>query len=366
MASALFSPIRLGGLELANRVAVSPMCQYSAENGVASDWHMTHLGMLANSGAALVVVEMTDVEPQGRITRNCLGLYSEACEAALARVIAHCKKIGSARFGIQLAHAGRKASAMPAWDRSKPLAPDDGGWESIGPSAISFGAGWQVPREMSDADLNRVRDGFSSSAKRAVRAGIDAIELHMAHGYLLHSFMSPISNRRTDGYGGSLEARARFPLEVTKTVRSAMPKDMPLGARITGSDRLDGGITPDDAVAYAAMLKDAGLDFVDVSSGGITFDTRTPTGIAHNAPLAGKVRKGAGLLTRTVGMIATAQQAEAVVVQGQADMVALGRAMLDNPHWGWHAAEALGAEATRPRQYLRAGPALWPVAAARL
>jgi NADPH2 dehydrogenase len=280
MASALFSPIRLGGLELANRVAVSPMCQYSAENGEASDWHMTHLGMLANSGAALVVVEMTDVEPQGRITRNCLGLYSDACEAALARVIAHCKKIGSARFGIQLAHAGRKASAMPAWDRSKPLAPGDGGWESIGPSAISFGAGWQVPREMSDADMNRVRDGFLSSAKRAVRAGIDAIELHMAHGYLLHSFMSPISNRRTDGYGGSLEARARFPLEVTKTVRSAMPKDMPLGARITGSDWLDGGITPDDAVVYAAMLKDAGLDFVDVSSGaqkvgGITLASRT-------------------------------------------------------------------------------------------
>jgi 2,4-dienoyl-CoA reductase-like NADH-dependent reductase (Old Yellow Enzyme family) len=361
----LFSPIRIAGLELVNRIAVAPMCQYSAEHGEASDWHMTHLGMLANSGAALIVVEMTDVEPQGRITKGCLGLYSDACETALGRVIAHCKKIGTARFGVQLAHAGRKASTLPPWQGSKPIAPHDGGWEAIGPSPIAYGANWQVPREMTEADLNRVREGFAESARRAVRIGFDAIELHMAHGYLLHSFISPLSNRRTDSYGGSLERRMRFPLEVTKSVRAAMPKGMPLGARITGSDWMEGGITTAEAVAYAGMLRDAGLDYVDVSSGGITLDTRNPTGYGYNVPLAEKVRRGTGLVTRAVGLIVTPQQAEAVIAEGRADMVALGRAMLDDPHWAWHAAHALGGEVERPPQYLRAGPALWSGAAAR-
>lgn len=365
MPSVLFSPIRLAGLELDNRIAVSPMCQYSAADGVASDWHLTHLGMLANSGAGLVVIEMTDVEPEGRITPFCLGLYSDACEAAIKRVLAHCRRIGSAKFGIQLAHAGRKGSMLPPWEGGKRLASDAGGWELIAPSPIPFGEGWPKPREMTAADLVRVREAFVRAAQRAVRAGVDAIELHAAHGYLLHSFLSPISNRRTDAYGGSIEGRLRFPLEVARAVRSVMPKDMPLGARVTGSDWVEGGITPDDAVVHARALKEAGLDYVDVSSGGVTLEARTPTDPGYNAPLAERVRNGAGLPTRTVGMIVTPKQAESILVARQADMIALGRTILDDPHWGWHAAQVLGAEAKLPPQYLRAGPKLWPGAALR-
>jgi 2,4-dienoyl-CoA reductase-like NADH-dependent reductase (Old Yellow Enzyme family) len=360
MSSALFSPVRLAGLELPNRIAVAPMCQYSATNGEASDWHMTHLGMLANSGASLVVVEMTDVEPQGRISPGCLGLWSDACEAALGRVIRHCKTIGGAKFGIQIAHAGRKASTLRPWEGGKPLSPADGGWEAIGPSPIAFGEGWPVPREMTEADMNRVREGFVSAAKRAARIGFDAIELHGAHGYLFHQFISPLSNRRKDAYGGSLEARMKFPLEVVRAVRAALPKDMPLGARITGSDWLEGGITPDIAATYAGMFKDAGMDFVDVSSGGFTLDARNPTGYGYNASLAEAVRKATGLVTRTVGLIVTPEQAESIVASGQADMIALGRTVLDSPHWAWHAASSLGAEIKRPPQYLRAGPGFWP------
>jgi 2,4-dienoyl-CoA reductase-like NADH-dependent reductase (Old Yellow Enzyme family) len=360
MSSALFSPVRLAGLELPNRIAVAPMCQYSATNGEASDWHMTHLGMLANSGASLVVVEMTDVEPQGRISPGCLGLWSDACEAALGRVIRHCKTIGGAKFGIQIAHAGRKASTQRPWEGGKPLSPADGGWEAIGPSPIAFGEGWPVPREMTEADMNRVREGFVSAAKRAARIGFDAIELHGAHGYLFHQFISPLSNRRKDAYGGSLEARMKFPLEVVRAVRAALPKDMPLGARITGSDWLEGGITPDIAATYAGMFKDAGMDFVDVSSGGLTLDARNPTGYGYNASLAEAVRKATGLVTRTVGLIVTPEQAESIVASGQADMIALGRTVLDSPHWAWHAASSLGAEIKRPPQYLRAGPGFWP------
>jgi 2,4-dienoyl-CoA reductase-like NADH-dependent reductase (Old Yellow Enzyme family) len=360
MTSTLFSPIRLAGLELPNRIVVAPMCQYSAVNGEASDWHMTHLGMLANSGASKVVVEMTNVEPEGRISVGCLGLYSDACEAALARVIKHCKTIGQAKFGIQIAHAGRKASAGRAWEGGKPLSPQDGAWQTIGPSPVAFGDGWPVPREMTEADLNRVREGFVRAAKRAVGIGFDAIELHGAHGYLLHQFISPLSNRRKDAYGGSLENRMRFPIEVTKAVRAVLPKDCPLGARITGCDWLEGGITPDMAAAYAGMFKEAGMNFVDVSSGGLTLEARNPTDYGYNAPLAEFIRRNSGIATRTVGLIVTAQQAETIVSSGQADMIAIGRTVLDDPHWGWHAAKVLGAEVKRPPQYLRAGPGFWP------
>ena len=218
MTSALFSPIRLADLELANRIVVSPMCQYSADDGVASDWHINHLGMLASSGAALLVVEATGIERRGRITHGCLGLYSDDCEAALARVIAHCRRYGTAKLGIQLAHAGRKASARRPWEGSQPLSPAEDPWETIAPSAIPFGPDWPVPRAMTAADMERVRDNFVEAAKRAVRVGVDAIELHAAHGYLIHSFLSPISNKRSDRYGGSLTARMRYPLEVAQAV----------------------------------------------------------------------------------------------------------------------------------------------------
>src|SRR6266849_6353512 len=251
MPSALFSPIRLAELELANRIVVSPMCQYSADDGVATDWHFNHLGMLSNSGAALVVVEATGIERRGRITHGCLGLYSDDCEAALARMVAHCRRYGTARLGIQLAHAGRKASAQRPWEGAQPLKSADDPWETIAPSAIAFGPNWPLPREMSADDMERVCDGFVAAAKRAMRAGIDAIELHGAHGYLLHSFLSPISNKRSDEYGGSLVGRMRFPREVAKAVRAVMPNSMPLGARISCNGWLEGGLTPAGAAACA-------------------------------------------------------------------------------------------------------------------
>jgi NADPH2 dehydrogenase len=365
MTSALFSPIQLADLELANRIVVSPMCQYSADDGVATDWHLNHLGMLANSGAGLVIAEMTDVERRGRISHGCLGLYSDDCEAALARVVAHCHRYGTAKVGVQLAHAGRKASAQPPWEGAQPLRPGADPWQPIAPSAIPFGADWPVPLEMTAADIEYLREAFVTAAKRAVRVGFDAIELHGAHGYLLHSFVSPISNKRTDGYGGSPEARMRFPLEIARAVRAVVPKGTPLGARITGSDWVEGGLTPDDAVVFAKALKAAGLDYVCISSGGITADTR-PTAVANmNVRFAEKVKAEAGIATRTVGLIATPKQAETIVAEGKADMVALARAFLDDPHWGWHAAQSLGADVARPKQYQRAAPKLWPGAAYR-
>ena len=363
MASALFQPIRLADLALDNRIVVSPMCQYSADDGVANDWHLTHLGMLANSGAGLVIVEATHVERQGRITHGCLGLYSDHCEAALLRVVDHCHRIGTAKFGIQLAHAGRKASAQRPWEGGGPLGPEEGPWETIAPSAIPFGPGWHTPREATDDDIARARAAFVSAARRAVRIGFDAIELHFAHGYLAHSFMSPISNKRTDRYGGSFENRMRFLLELTREVRAVVPKGVPLGARITGSDWMDGGITPAEAVAATRMLEEAGLDYVGVSSGGIAASTRNPTGPGYNVDIAADVRRETGIATRAVGLIAAPKQAEAIVAEGKADMVALARAMLEDPHWGWRAARVLGGEVKRPPQYLRSGAKMWPGAA---
>jgi NADPH2 dehydrogenase len=365
MTSVLFSPIRLAELELANRIVVSPMCQYSANDGAASDWHMTHLGMLANSGAGLVIVEMTDVERRGRITHGCLGLYSDECETALARVIAHCKRIGTAKFGVQLAHAGRKASTEPPWRGGGPLKPDADPWETIAPSAIPFGADWPVPRAMTEHDLEQVREAFVAAAKRAVRAGFDAIEMHMAHGYLLHSFVSPLSNKRNDAYGGAIEGRMRYPIEVARAVRAVVPTAIPLGARISAADWMTGGLIIEESLIFARALKDAGLDYIDVSSGGIAADTRNPTEPGYNTGLAERIRRETGIKTRTVGLIVSPQQAEAIVAEGKADMVCLARAMLDDPHWGWHAAQALGADVARPRQYQRAAPKMWPGAAMR-
>src|SRR4051812_43309541 len=302
MTSPLFSSIRLADLELANRIVVSPMCQYSADDGVASDWHLNHLGMLANSGAALVVLEATGVERRGRITHGCLGIYSDDCEAALARVVAHCRRYGTAKLGIQIGHAGRKASASRPWEGSRSLAAGEDPWETIAPSAIPFGPNWHVPREMTAADMERVRESFVTAARRAVRVGFDAIELHAAHGYLIHSFVSPISNKRSDGYGGSLTARMRYPLEVAQAVRAVIPRGVPLGARITGNDWVEGGLTPDDAVVFSQELKAVGMEFVCVSSGGISADAR-PTLVANtNVEFAEKVKRGAGIVTRAVGL----------------------------------------------------------------
>jgi 2,4-dienoyl-CoA reductase-like NADH-dependent reductase (Old Yellow Enzyme family) len=363
MSSALFSSIKLADLELANRIVVSPMCQYSADDGCANDWHMMHLGMLANSGASLVIVEATHVERHGRITHGCLGLYNDDNEEALARAMHAARRAGSAKFGIQIAHAGRKASSQRPWEGGKALQPDQDPWPTIAASPIPWGEGWHTPREVTEDDMERVRAAFVASARRALSIGFDEIELHMAHGYLAHGFMSPVSNKRSDTYGGSFDNRLRFPLSIARAVRAAVPKHIPLGARITGSDWRADGLTPDDAVAIAKAFKGEGLDFICISSGGVTADTRTPTTPGYNVPIAARVKKEAGILTRVVGMILTAQQAEEIVAQGQADMVSLARGFLDDPHWGWHAAKALGAEVARPVQYARAGPKLWAPAA---
>lgn len=362
MPDSLFSPITLGTVELANRIVVAPMCQYSAVDGCATDWHLAHLGMLANSGAGLLVVEATGVERAGRITHGCTGIYSDDAEAALKRVVDFCRRAGTAKLGIQLAHAGRKASSQRPWEGGGALKPGQDPWQTVAPSALPFGPGWHTPQAMVADDFARIRHAFVTAAGRAVRIGFDAVELHMAHGYLLHSFMSPLSNRRDDDYGGSLENRLRFPLEVAAAVREAVPRSIALGARITGSDWAEGGLTADDAVACAAALKAAGLDYVDVSSGGVAADVRTPTAPGYNVDIATAVR-GTGIPTRVVGMIVTPEQADGIVAGGRADMVALARAFLDEPHWGWHAAQRLGAEVKRPSQYLRAAPALWPGAA---
>ena len=359
MSSALFTPIRLADLELPNRIIVSPMCQYSADDGCANDWHLGHLGMLANSGAAMVVVEATHVERLGRITHGCMGLYSDANEAALVRVVAHCRSAGTAKLGIQLAHAARKASSQRPWEGGGALKANEDPWPTIAPSATPFGAGWHTPRAMEPEDFSRVHAAFVDAAKRAVRIGFDSIELHYAHGYLAHSFLSPISNTRNDEYGGPLATRMRFPREIAQAVRSVVPKGIPLGARITGSDWTEGGLTPDDAVAFSKALKDDGLDFIDVSSGGITAATRNPTEPGYNAPIAARVKREAGIATRTVGLIVTPVLAESIVAEGKADMVSFARAMLDDPRWGWHAARTLGAEVPRVPQYQRAGPKLW-------
>jgi NADPH2 dehydrogenase len=309
---------------------------------------------------------MCDVERHGRISHNCLGIYSDACEDALARVVAHCHRVGAAKVGVQIAHAGRKGSVNLPWVNRELRgagAPDP--WQIIAPSAIAFAPGWQTPRAMTGEDIERVHQAFVSATERALRIGFDAIELHAAHGYLLHSFLSPVSNKRNDEYGGSLDGRMRFPLEVAKAVRAVVPRGIPLGARITGSDWHDGGLTPEDSVIFASALKDAGFDYLCVSSGGIGGDKRPTETAGFNVQFAEKVKREVGLPTRAVGMIVTPKQAEAIVAEGKADMVAIGRAFLDDPHWGWHAAAALGADVARPPHYLRAGPKQWAAASWR-
>lgn len=358
--SALFSPITLRGLTLANRIAVSPMCQYSAEDGSANAWHLAHLGTLSAGGAGLLVVEATAVSAEGRITHGDLGLYSEANEDALAQVVAHCRAHGTARLGIQISHAGRKASAQRPWEGGRALGEDAGSWQTIAPSPLAFGEGWHVPREMDARDMARVTSAHAAAARRADRLGFELLEIHAAHGYLLHQFLSPVANRRTDAYGGTLENRMRFPLGVVRAVRAAWPEERPLGVRITGHDWAKGGIEVEEAVAFAARLKREGVDFVCVSSGGISVGAVPQTGPGYQIGFAERVRRETGLPTRGVGLIAAPGQAERIVADGKADMVALARAFLDNPHWGWAAARALGASVDRPVQYRRAADAAWP------
>ena len=358
--SALFSPVRLGRQDFPNRIVVSPMCQYSAIHGEATDWHLVHLGSLAMSGAGLLMLEATAVEPLGRIAHGDLGLFNEDCEAALHRVLGFCRRHGSAKLGIQLGHAGRKASVQAPWEGGRPLRPDEDPWDTVAPSAIPFGDGWHTPRAATAEDLDRIVDAFAAAASRAVRLGLDVVEMHASHGYLLHQFLSPLANRRTDEYGGTAENRMRFPLRVFEAIRAACPPDTAVGARVTASDWIEGGADLAEAISFSRALAERGCDYLDVTTGGVAPGAKIEIGPGYQAPFAAAIRKETGLPVWAVGLIVTPEQAEEILTSGQADMVALARTMLDEPHWPWEAARRLGGTVARPPQYERSAPAHWP------
>ncbi|CAM2156950.1 NADPH dehydrogenase [Pararobbsia alpina] len=354
--SNLFSPIKLGELQVPNRVVVAPMCQYVAEDGKATSWHLIHLGGLASSGAGLLVIEATAVEAVGRITPGDLGLWDDVTEAALKPVVDAVRAHSNVRLGIQLGHAGRKASSEVPWKGGHQIALADGGWVTDAPSAVPQKDGEEVPHALDRAGLIRIRDAFVSAARRADRLGIDAIELHGAHGYLLHQFLSPISNQRTDEYGGSLENRMRFPLEVYDAVRAVWPKHKPLGIKVSATDWVDGGWDVAQTIEFAKALKARGVDWVDVSSGGISPLQKITVGPGYQVPFAKDIKEATGVTIFSVGLITDAQQAEDIVSSGQADAVAIARGMLYDPRWGWHAAAKLGARVEAAPQYWRAPP----------
>ena len=357
MAPKLFSPLELGGITLPNRIVVSPMCQYCADDGSMNDWHFVHLGHLAYSGAGLLMAEATHVTRDGRITHGCSGLYSEENETALSRVMRHARTVSKIPVGLQLGHAGRKGSSQVPWEGRQHLGAQESPWQTVAPSPIPFGEGWHVPRELSTREISDLVEAFAGSAARAKRIGFDVLELHSAHGYLLHQFLSPLSNRRRDAYG---EDRMKFPLEVVRAVRQVWPKDRALGARISGSDWIEGGLGPDDAVAYAQALERAGFDYVCVSSGSLAAHAQVKVAPGYQVVFAEKVKKSVTMKVRAVGMIADPAQAEAILAEGKADMVAMARAFLDNPRWAWHAAQRYGIKLDYPPQYARSRYDQWP------
>ncbi|HEY3077170.1 MAG TPA: NADH:flavin oxidoreductase/NADH oxidase [Burkholderiales bacterium] len=354
----LFTPIELGGITAPNRIVVSPMCQYVADDGCMNDWHFIHLGHLAYSGAGLLMVEATHVTREGRITHGCMGLYNEHNEASIARVIQACRRLTKNPIGIQLAHAGRKASSQVPWEGRLWLKPEQSPWQTVAPSPIAHGEGWHVPHELSPAEIRQQVEAFVAASVRAKRIGFDLVELHCAHGYLIHEFLSPLSNQRRDAYG---QNRMKFPVEVAAAVREAWPKERALGARISAHDWADGGLGPEDAVAYAKELKRIGYDYVCVSSGSIVANQKLPPATpGYQVPFAEKVKKSADIKVRAVGMIVDPEHAEQIIASGKADTVAMARAFLDNPRWVWHAAERHGIKLDYPPSYARSRFDLWP------
>jgi 2,4-dienoyl-CoA reductase-like NADH-dependent reductase (Old Yellow Enzyme family) len=353
---ALFEPVRVGSLELSNRIVIAPMCQYSAENGCMNDWHLIHLGHLSISGAALLTVEATAVLPDGRITWADVGLWNDETEMAMSSTLDRIRRWSGIPIGIQLNHAGRKASIEVPWVGGAQIASSaPNGWQTEAPSSIPYAEGQMSPQMLDRDRLRDIRDAFVSSAKRARRIGLDLIQLHCAHGYLLHQFLSPLSNQRDDTYGGSLENRMRFPLEVFEAVRQAIP-DRPVTVRISGTDWVEGGWNIEQTCAFAAMLEAAGCDAVHVSSGGLHPAQRIPVGPSYQVPLARAVKTAVGIPVVAVGLITGFDQAEAIVATREADMVALARTILYDPRWPWHAAAELGAQVQAPHQYLRSQP----------
>lgn len=349
----LFQPIALGRVTLPNRIVISPMCQYAATDGNAGNWHLIHLGHLALSGAGLLMIEATAVEPAGRISRECLGIYSDANEAALAGVLAALREHSAMPIGIQLSHAGRKASRQKPADGRGPVTEEDGGWQTVGPSPVAFAENWNIPTELSRSDMDGIVASFVAAARRCARLPIDVLEIHAAHGYLLSSFLSPLANRRTDAYGGSLANRMRFPLEVIAAVRDNWPSERALGVRLNGTDWIPGGATIDDAVEFARQIRLLKADFVDVSSGGNAFEP-IPSRPGYQVPFAAKIRQNVDIPVMTVGRIRTPKHAEAILQRGEADMIAIGRGFLNDPRWPWHAAEYFKTGISVPPQYMRA------------
>jgi len=356
--SRLFETMQLGPLQLANRIIIAPMCQYSADEGSATDWHLIHLGHLALSGAGLLICEATAVCPEGRISPQDLGLYSDANEDALARVLAGVRRYSPIPFAVQLAHAGRKASVQTPWDGGAQIPPHaPSGWKTLAPSALPFTDGTDAPLALDEEGITQVRAAYMAAARRAARLGVDGIEIHAAHGYLLHEFMSPLSNRRTDRYGGSLENRIRLTLEVFDAVRNAFAPPRPVWVRISASDWVDGGWDIDSSVVLARELKARGCAAIHVSSGGLSPAQSIKAVPGYQVPFANRIRADTGITTIAVGLITEPEHAEAIIAAGDADAIALARAILYDPRWPWHAAAKLGARVDAPPQYWRSQPA---------
>lgn len=350
---ALFTPFRLRDTTFANRIGVSPMCQYSAANGFINDWHVSHLGARAAGGPGLVIVEATAVEADGRITPGCTGIWSDAHIEGLKRLASLIQSQGSIP-GIQIGHAGRKASTQVPWLGGNPLTPAEGAWPTIAPSAIPFDTGWHTPRALTIDEIHSLTESFIQAAKRALAAGFKVLEIHGAHGYLISEFLSPLTNLRTDEYGGSFENRTRFLRETITAVRTVWPASLPLFLRISATDWAEGGWASDDSVALAALVKPLGIDLMDCSSGGVVANAKMQLGPGYQVPFASAVRNNAGLPTAAVGMITEPQQANDIIEQGHADLVLLAREFLRDPYWPIHAAKALGVTPRVPNQYLRA------------
>ncbi len=357
----LFQPLDVGGLPLSNRIVIAPMCQYSAVDGCMTDWHRVHLGQLALSGAALLTLEASAVVPEGRITHADVGLYDDATEAAMAATLAVVRQCSDMPIAIQLAHAGRKASTRRPWEGGGQLPPDEpDGWQTVAPSAVPFQAGEQAPRALDRAGMVAIRDGFVDATRRAARLGIEAVQIHAAHGYLLHQFLSPLSNRRDDEWGGSLENRMRFPLEVFDAVRAAFPAERPVTVRLSGTDWVAGGWDLAQTLAFSRELEARGCTGIHVSSGGLHPGQAIPVGPGYQVPLARAVKAAVGVPVVAVGLITDYDHAEAIVATGDADLVALARGILYDPRWPWHAAAHLGASVKAPPQYLRCRPRRHP------
>lgn len=354
MSSPLFEPLKIKSITLRNRIGVSPMCQYSSVNGKATDWHFVHLGSRALGGAGLVIAEATAVEPDGRISPGDAGLWSDAHIPPLARTNAFIKEQGAVP-GIQLAHAGRKASADAPWKGGKHLEENEGGWPTIAPTAEPFGGSlWKIPQAMTLEDIQRVKKGFVDTAKRSLEAGYEWLELHSAHGYLFHEFLSPLVNKREDAYGGGFDNRIRFLVETTRAVRSVWPDHLPLSVRISCTDWVPDGWDIDQSIDLARILKQEGVDLIDCSSGGAVSNVRIPVGPGYQVPFSERIRRESGIATAAVGLITEPTQAEDIIRNGQADVVLLARELLRDPNWPLRAAKALGETVEAPIQYARA------------